>query len=112
MEWSQLGKRIRDERARQWPHRADFAAVVGVSVRTLVDLERGLRSNFSPDTLAAVEAALGWVAGSCDRVRAGLEPRRWEDPMLTRLRILWPRMSSDARRIMLDLAEHAARREP
>ncbi len=102
-----LGVAVRAERSRQWPRRADFAAVSGVGLRVIAAIENAERDNFSPDTLAAIEAALSWEPGSAERARAGLRPRRYEDPGLTRLRALWPRLSADARRMLVDLAERA-----
>lgn len=79
-----------------------------LSKTVLDELENGRRGNFSPDTIAAVEAALGWEPGSAERVRKGQEPREYEDPMLTRLRVLWARLSPDARAMLVEVAERAA----
>lgn len=74
----------------------------------LVDLEGGHRRNYQPETLAVVEAALGWEPGSMDRVRGGLTPLQREDPLLTRLRILWPRLDRGARTMLVEMAERAS----
>lgn len=79
-------------------------------MRVIAAIENAERDNFSPDTIAAIEAALSWEAGSLDRVRAGLGPKRYEDPGLTRLRTLWPRLSKDARVMLVDVAERAVDR--
>ncbi len=105
--WRRLGKRVRSERSRRWPVLKDFAAQCGLGTRVISALELGERTNFSPATIAAVEDALGWEPGSADRIRAGLRPLQRDDPQLTRLRSLWPRLSPDARRMLLDLAERA-----
>lgn len=104
-----LGKRILTERSRRWPRRPDFAAECGLSVRLLGAIERGERTNISEESLAAIEAALGWEPGSSERVRAGLRPLLREDPDLTRLRELWHDLSPDARRMLLAVAEQARR---
>ncbi len=105
--WKRLGRLIRVERSRRWPRRPDFAAAAGISERVLVDLELGLRTNFSEDTIGIIEAALGWEPGSAEAVRHGLRPRRWGDPLVTRLLVLWPRLSPDARRMIVELAERS-----
>lgn len=78
-------------------------------MRVLAAIENAERENISPDTIAAIEAALSWEPGSAERIRAGLTPRRYEDPGLTRLRVLWPRLSSDARTMLVEVAERSAR---
>lgn len=108
--WRQLGRRIRLERSRRWPRRPDFARAAGLSDRVVGEVERAERPNFSPDTLAGIEYALGWAPGSCDLIRAGRQPRRVEDPEFTRIRDAWPRLSPDARRMLAAVAEHAAGR--
>lgn len=102
-----LGAAVRAERSRQWPRRPDFAAVCGVGARVIAAIENAERENFSPDTIAAIEAALSWEPGSADRIRAGLRPRRYEDAGLTRLRALWPRLSPDARVMLVEVAERS-----
>lgn len=105
--WVRLGDVVRSERARRWPRRRDFARECGLGERVITALERHERDNFSTETIAAVEAALGWEPGSADRVRAGLRPQRLEDADLARLRSLWPRLSRDSRRMLVRLAEDA-----
>jgi hypothetical protein len=105
--WIRLGETIRKERSRRWPRRPDFARACGLGMRVVTALERHERTNFTDETIAAVEAALGWEPGSADRVRAGLRPRRLEDPDFARLRGLWPLLSPDARRMLVRLAEDA-----
>lgn len=92
-----------------WRRREDFAAACRLSVRVVGELERAERTNFTAETLGAVEAALGWEPGSADRVRAGLAPRRREDNDLARLRALWPRLSPGSRRMLVELAERAVK---
>lgn len=110
--WKRFGELVRAERSRRWPRRQDFAAHCGISVRVITAVERYERTNFSPDTLAAIEAGLGWEPGSSDRVRAGRRPLRREDPGLAELRALWPRLSPDSRRMLLAVARDSlARRD-
>lgn len=103
-----LGKKIREERARRWKRRADFAEACGYRVRVIAALENAERENFSPDTIAAVESVLGWEPGSAERVKADRRIRRREDALFVRLRDLWPDLSVDARRMLVELAERAA----
>jgi hypothetical protein len=51
-----------------------FADDVGLHWRLLHDLERNKRSNFTDETLAAVEVAYRWKPGSIARVLAGGDP--------------------------------------
>lgn len=108
--WIQLGNAVRTERSRRWPRRREFARECGLSERVITALELHERDNFSTETIAAVEAALGWEPGSAQRIRNGLPPRRREDADLARLRTLWPRLSRDARRMLVRIAEDALER--
>lgn len=53
--------------------REDFAAAVGLSVRTLGDIERARRL-VGDSSVAAVEAALGWKLGSFEAILDRREP--------------------------------------
>lgn len=103
--WQVVGARVKRERLVCWRTRAEFAQAAGLSERVIFDLENGRRTNFSPETIAAIESTLGWEAGALERVRQGLEPRRKYDPMLARLSSIWRDLSMTARRHILDLAE-------
>jgi transcriptional regulator with XRE-family HTH domain len=107
VDWGRLGERVYAERSRRWRTRADFADACGLSVRTLGALENAERTNFGPDVLAAVEAALGWEIGDARRVGQGREPRRRVDPRLNHLLDLWPHLSPDAQRLVVEFAERA-----
>jgi hypothetical protein len=76
-------------------------------VRVVSDIERGRRANYSDATLSAIEASLGWDAGSARRMVEGGKVRREFEPALVRLMQIWPDLSPDARAILLQLAEHA-----
>jgi len=53
--------------------RQDLANELGMTVRTLSDIEHGLR-RASPGSYAMLDAKLGWKPGSCAGVLAGGEP--------------------------------------
>lgn len=80
-----------------------------MSARVIDDLELGRRSNYADSTLAAVEAALGWHPGTCLRVVQGGKVKRDIDPDLVRLLDVWLRLSPDARVMLVEIAERAAR---
>lgn len=76
LDWAKLGEWVYARRRnRGMRSRELFAVKAGVSSRTLGDLERGLP--VSPHTLLAVDAALFWVAGSCERILRGQDPIEW-----------------------------------
>ena len=54
--------------------RTDFANSVQFTVRTLADIEHGVRKA-SPGTYAMLENKLGWAPGSVDTILAGGEPK-------------------------------------
>lgn len=75
----------------------------------LDDLEKGRRANYSEATLAAIEAALGWEPGTCRRVVEGGRVRHEVDPELMRLLDAWRVLTPDARRMLVEIAERAAK---
>src|SRR5688500_6253529 len=106
MSWSRLGAVVRTERARLgYRTLADLAARTGLGVRTLSDLERGARSSYSAETLAAVEAALGWEPGSVRRILDGGGPLREHDDDLAALLVSWPHLDERARHALRVLAD-------
>jgi hypothetical protein len=54
--------------------RTDFANSLQFTVRTLADVENGVR-RASPGTYAMLENKLGWAPGSIDTILAGGEPK-------------------------------------
>lgn len=54
--------------------RTDLANSLKVTVRTLADIENGVRKA-SPGTYALLENQLGWAPGSIDTILAGGEPK-------------------------------------
>lgn len=55
-------------------NRTDFADSLQFTVRTLSDIENGVR-RASPGTYAMLENKLGWAPGSIDTIGAGGEPK-------------------------------------
>jgi len=105
--WERLGAAIVAERSRRWRTRAGLAHASGVSVRVIGDLERARRTNYQDTTLGAVEGALGWEVGTCQRIVAGGRPAHNHDPMMVRLLAIWPFLSDDARAMLVAVAERA-----
>jgi hypothetical protein len=105
--WERLGAAIVAERSRRWRTRAGLAHASGVSVRVIGDLERGRRANYLETTLGAVEGALGWEVGTCQRIVAGGQPAHNHDAMMIRLLAIWPYLSNDARAMLVAGAERA-----
>jgi hypothetical protein len=71
----QLGHHIVSRRvALGYRNRTDFANSLQFTVRTLSDIENGVRKA-SPGTYAMLENKLGWAPGSIDTVLAGGEPK-------------------------------------
>jgi transcriptional regulator with XRE-family HTH domain len=101
--WVRVGQRIHAERARRWSTREAFADATGLSVRVLLDLENARRERYRPSTLSAVEAALGWSAGSIERAAAGGRPEREADRELQQVLDAWPMLSQRDREAVLSL---------
>ena len=55
-------------------NRTDLAASLQLTVRTLADIEHGVRKA-SPGTYALLENKLSWAPGSIDTILAGGEPK-------------------------------------
>ncbi|OBG60353.1 MULTISPECIES: helix-turn-helix domain-containing protein [unclassified Mycobacterium] len=72
---NRLGHHIVSRRvALGYRNRTDFADSLQFTVRTLSDIENGVR-RASPGTYAMLENKLGWAPGSVDTILAGGEPR-------------------------------------
>lgn len=70
---ARLGRFVRNERKRQgYRTTSAWARHLGISARTLGDLERG--HGAGPNTLAEVENDLGWQPGSARAILAGGDP--------------------------------------
>lgn len=103
-QWQRLGARVRQDRARMGlKSQQALAHRAGVSRRTVAKLEAG--TPVGPDTLIAVEAALGWAPGSVAEVLAGRQPGYEVDPDRGYLLAMWDEMSDQSRRIILAVAE-------
>lgn len=63
-----------------YPTRAAFAAVVGLTARTLSDIEVGRRTSYDRSTLARVEQALDWEAGHLVGLLDGSAEPKAEQP--------------------------------
>jgi hypothetical protein len=57
-----------------YPNRTDLAESLQFTVRTLADIEHGVRKA-SPGTYAMLENKLTWAPGSIDTILAGGEPK-------------------------------------
>lgn len=110
--WERLGSLVTAERVRRG-HRslAAFAASTGLSTSTLDSLEHGRKTSYDPSTLSALEHALGWQAGSVERVLAGRDPLLDSDPDLTAVVDAWPHLSAGTKRLLRILATEAAKAE-
>ena len=70
-----LGHQIVSRRvALGYRNRTDLANSLQFTVRTLSDIENGVRKA-SPGTYAMLENKLGWAPGSIDTILAGGEPK-------------------------------------
>lgn len=64
----------------------DFCVMAGISVSTLRDLEQATGRRTRQSTLARLEAALGWQAGTIAKIAQGEPvPATQEETMLSRL---------------------------
>ena len=73
---ARLGHHVVSRRvALGYRNRTDLADSLQFTVRTLADIEHGVRKA-SPGTYAMLENKLGWAPGSIDTILAGGEPTR------------------------------------
>lgn len=73
-EWQKLADHVVTRRvALGYRTRRQFAAALGISERTMAELESG--RPVGDNTLAAVEVKLGWAPGSARDTLAGRQPR-------------------------------------
>lgn len=108
--WQRLADHVRRERARRRLNQAEFAATIGLSARTVRQLEHGQPHTYASDTRIAVEDALRWAPGSFDRVTNGGRPRPEPDEQFARVRHAWPHLPAEIRDFLADTAERHARR--
>ena len=75
MELERLGHHVVSRRvALGYRNRTDFANSLQFTVRTLSDIENGVRKA-SPGTYAMLENKLGWAPGSIETILSGGEPK-------------------------------------
>lgn len=109
-EWKRLGQIVRAERVRLGYHSvATFAKASGLSATTVDNIENGRKTSYRPDSVGALELALGWRSGSVERILAGQDPEAEVDPDLAVIIAAWPRLSPGARRILRMLVTEGAR---
>lgn len=76
--WERLGELLRARRLQLGSgleSREAFAKAKGLTEHLVVEIEESRRANFSVDTLAAIETAYQWAAGSVRLVLDGADPR-------------------------------------
>ena len=101
--WAELARLISRDRATRKQKQAEYAETIGVSTRLLVDLETAARDNYSDATIHLIEVALAWAPGSVERIVNNQQPI--DEPRFERLRAMWPSLSSDTRRMVIEFAE-------
>lgn len=107
-----LAQAVRDERHRRRLNQAGFARAVGLhGPRTIGHIEQADEHNYSDETKACIEDALGWQRGSFDLVVEGRAPRPVTDPAFQRVRLAWPDLSQRERETLANLADDMLRRE-
>jgi transcriptional regulator with XRE-family HTH domain len=110
--WGKLGRLVRGERTRLRLTQSEFATEIGISERLLTDIETAARSNYDANTVSLVEHALGWEAGSVERVVTGQQPvMARTDPLLRRVQHCWPHLSGDAQQVIVQLSEILAKHD-
>lgn len=107
-----LADHLRRGRALRRQTQAEFAEDVGVSVRTIGNLEAGVARQYDPQTVARIEYALGWAPGSVQRVLEGLAPVVEADELFAVVRHSWPRLPIEARRLLAEMAVRALHDDP
>lgn len=80
-DWDRLAKLTINRRVELgYPRRTNLATDAGLSLRTLGDIETARKTSYDPATLAALEHALKWQAGSVEAVLGGGQPTPQTDP--------------------------------
>lgn len=109
MDWARLAQAVIRQRQRRAWSQGDLARRSGVGVRTIGRLESG-REPVGEQSLAAVEAALGWRDGSVLAVLKGGRPRPEVDDDLAAIHEAWPLLNARDRRTVRALAQQLAGR--
>lgn len=99
-DWTRLADFARAARLALGLTQAELAAKAGIGFTTIQLLERGTARTRLPDTIPAVEAALGWAPGSARAVLGGGVP----EPVASLPAIRVELMSEDADRVAAAIA--------
>ncbi len=68
-DWKRLGRVVLDRRVELGMRtREAFAEKVGLSTKTLGEIERGARTSYDAGTLSTLELALGWPKGHVEKL--------------------------------------------
>lgn len=77
-------------------------------MRTLLSIESGDPVHRQPGTYAVIEDALGWAHGDCEKILNGGRPT--PDSDLQYVVNAWPRLSAQARAIVIGFVDDALAR--
>lgn len=99
-DWVRLADFVRSARNALDLTQADLAEKAGIGLSTVQLLERGTTRTRLPQTITAVESALGWAPGSARSVLGGGDP----EPVASLPRIRVELMSDDADRVAAAIA--------
>ena len=79
-DWTRLADAIEAEREAKNLTQVALAKAAGVSESTIQNLESGTERKRIPASLPMVERALGWAAGSGERILEGADPSPADEP--------------------------------
>ena len=99
-DWTRLADHVRAARTLLDLTQADLAAKAGIGLSTVQLLERGTTRTRLPDTISAVESALGWAPGSARALLSGGEA----EPVAQLPRIRVELSADDADRVAAAIA--------
>lgn len=99
-DWTRLADHVRAARTALDITQADLAAKAGIGLATVQLLERGTARTRLPNTISAVEAALGWAPGSARSVLSGGDP----EPVVSLPKIRVELASGDVDRVAAAIA--------
>lgn len=100
-DWTRLADHVRAARLAQGMTQAELADAAGIGFTTVQLLERGTPRTRLPNTIGAVELALGWAPGSARRVLEGGSP----EPSVSLPRIRVELMAPDVDRVAAAIAD-------
>lgn len=110
-DWHSFGTQVQKRRADLGFKTAKgFAEHAGVSSETIRNIENGYRTGYSAGIIAAVEYALGWAQGSFMAVVDGAKPRLKKDPLFDRVRLAWPHLDDQSKRMFVEVVEATLRK--